>query len=104
MSIYILPILIILLFAYSFFKKVNVYKSFVEGAKGAFELCLDIFPYITAILIAVALFRSSGIANFLINLIGHRPYFRLLAPQYYEAFLQPINDCLHKLYPNFFLP
>lgn len=76
MSAYILPILIILLFAYSFFKKVNVYKSFVEGAKGAFELCLDIFPYITAILIAVALFRTSGIADFLINLLS--PLFNLL--------------------------
>lgn len=76
MSVYILPILIILLFAYSFFKKVNVYKSFVDGAKGAFELCIDIFPYIVAILIAVSLFRESGIASFLINLIS--PIFNFL--------------------------
>ena len=70
MSVYILPILIIFLFAYSFFKRVNIYKSFVEGAKGAFELCLDIFPYLVAILVAVALFRASGIANFIINLVS----------------------------------
>ena len=76
MSIYILPVLLIGLFAYSFFKKINVYKSFVEGAKGAFELCLDIFPYIVAILIAVALFRASGLANILINALA--PIFNLL--------------------------
>lgn len=76
MSVYILPILIIFLFAYSFLKKVNVYKSFIEGAKGAFELCVDIFPYIVAILIAVALFRVSGISTFIINLIS--PFFNLL--------------------------
>lgn len=76
MSVYILPILILGLFAYSFFKKVNVYKSFVEGAKGAFELCLDIFPYIVAILVAVALFRASGLADLLIKLLS--PLFNFL--------------------------
>lgn len=76
MSVYILPILILFLFVYSFYKKVNVYKSFVDGAKGAFELCLDIFPYIVAILGAVALFRVSGISGFLIKLLS--PFFNLL--------------------------
>ena len=76
MSNYIFPILILCLFAYSFYKKVNVYKSFVEGAKGAFDLCLNIFPYIVAILIAVALFRASGLANVLISVIS--PIFNFL--------------------------
>ena len=76
MSNYILPILIVLLFVYAFFKKVNVYKSFVDGAKGAFPLCLDILPYIIAILCAVALFRASGLANILINLLS--PIFNFL--------------------------
>lgn len=76
MSIYILPILIIFLFCYAFFKKVNVYKSFVDGAKGAFNLCLDIFPYIVAILVAVALFRVSGLADLLINILS--PVFNIL--------------------------
>ena len=76
MSSYILPILIVLLFIYSFYKKVNVYKSFVEGAKGAISLCLEILPYIIAILCAVALFRASGLANVLINLLS--PIFNFL--------------------------
>ena len=76
MSVYILPILILGLFAYSFLKKINVYKSFVEGAKSAFNLCLDIFPYIVTILIAVALFRASGLADMLIKLLS--PIFNFL--------------------------
>lgn len=76
MSSYILPILIILLFIYAFFKKVNVYKTFIDGAKGAFNLCLDIFPYIVAILVAVALFRASGLTNILIKIIS--PIFNFL--------------------------
>lgn len=76
MSVYILPILIIFLFVYAFLKKVNVYKSFVDGAKGAFSLCLDIFPYVVAILIAVALFRVSGLADLLIGFLS--PVFNIL--------------------------
>ena len=70
MSIYILPILILCLFTYCFIKKINVYKSFVEGAKSAFNLCIDILPYIVAILIAVALFRASGLTNIIVKLIS----------------------------------
>ena len=76
MSVYIIPVLILFLFLYAFIKKVNVYKSFVDGAKGAFELCIDILPYIVAILCAVALFRASGLANILINIVS--PIFNFL--------------------------
>ncbi len=76
MSTYILPVLLVFLFVYAFFKKVNVYKTFIDGAKGAFSLCLDIFPYIVAILLAVALFRASGLSSLLIKLLS--PIFNLL--------------------------
>ena len=70
MSVYIIPILLLLLLIYSQFKKVNAYSSFVDGAKGAFNLCLDIFPYIVAILCAVALFRASGLAGILTKFLS----------------------------------
>ncbi len=76
MSVYILPVLLIFLFVYAFFKKVNVYKTFIDGAKGAFKLCLDIFPYILAILVAVALFRASGLCDILIKILS--PLFNAL--------------------------
>ena len=76
MSKYILPILFVALFIYTWYKKVNVYKTFIDGAKGAFSLCLDILPYIITILVAVALFRASGLADLLIKLLS--PIFNLL--------------------------
>lgn len=76
MSVYILPIFLIFLFVYAFIKKVNVYKSFIDGAKGAFNLCLDIFPYIVTIMVAVGLFRISGLSDLVIKLIS--PIFNLL--------------------------
>lgn len=76
MSVYILPIIIIALFIYAFIKKVNLYKSFVDGAKGAVDLVVNILPYIVAILCAVSLFRASGLADFLIKIIS--PLFNVL--------------------------
>ncbi len=65
MSIYILPILFLLLVIYCCFKRINTYDHFVKGAKGAITLVVDIFPFIASILIAVALLRVSGITTFL---------------------------------------
>ena len=41
-------------------KKVNVYESFIEGAKGGFNVAIGIIPYLIAMLCAIALFRASG--------------------------------------------
>jgi spore maturation protein SpmA len=41
-------------------KKVNVYDSFVEGAKEGFNYAIMIIPYLIAILVAVGVFRASG--------------------------------------------
>ncbi len=57
---YVLPLLLFFLFLYGVIKKVRLYDAFLEGAKNAFELSLTLFPYLAAILIAVALFRASG--------------------------------------------
>lgn len=51
----------ILLFIYSgVYKKLNVYNSFIEGAKGGFQVAVSLIPYCVAILAAVGVFRASG--------------------------------------------
>ena len=51
----------ILLFIYSgVYKKLNVYNSFIEGAKGGFHGAVSLIPYCVAILAAVGVFRASG--------------------------------------------
>ena len=61
MSAYIIPIIFISLFCYARSKKVNTYDTFVRGAKKAIPLAVDIFPFVAAIMIAVALLRASGL-------------------------------------------
>lgn len=46
-------------------KKVNVYESFVEGAKGGFEIAIKIIPFLVAILVSIAVFRASGAMDYL---------------------------------------
>jgi spore maturation protein SpmA len=46
-------------------KKVNVYESFIEGAKEGFGVAIKIIPYIIAILVAVGVFRACGAMDFL---------------------------------------
>ena len=64
-SVFIVPVLLILLLLYAKKKKVNAYASFVEGAKSSINLSLSIFPFLVAIFVAVNLFRESGILNYL---------------------------------------
>lgn len=41
-------------------KKINVYESFIDGAKGGFQVAVSIIPYLVGILAAIAVFRASG--------------------------------------------
>lgn len=41
-------------------KKVNVYESFIEGAKDGFNVAIKIIPYLVAMLVAIGVFRASG--------------------------------------------
>lgn len=51
-------IIAFLLIAYR--KGVNVYDTFVEGAKEGFEVAIKIIPYLLAMLVAIGVLRASG--------------------------------------------
>lgn len=51
-------------------RKVNVYESFIEGAKEGFQVAIGIIPYLIAILVAIGMFRASGAMNLLTEGIG----------------------------------
>ena len=51
-------------------KKVNVYDTFVEGAKEGFDTAVRIIPYLVAILVSIGVFRAAGAMDWLIEGIG----------------------------------
>ena len=48
-------------------KKINVYDTFIEGAKEGFQTAITIIPYLIAVLVAIGIFRASGAMDFLID-------------------------------------
>ncbi|MBQ9591766.1 MAG: hypothetical protein IJR32_02875 [Paludibacteraceae bacterium] len=52
-------------------KKVNVYDTFIEGAKDGFSTAVRIIPYLVAMLVAIGVFRASGAMDALIDGIAY---------------------------------
>jgi spore maturation protein SpmA len=57
--------------SFAFFKKVNVYDAFIEGAKNGFTTAIKIIPFLVAMLVGIGVFRASGALDYLIGAIGH---------------------------------
>ena len=50
-----------------YLKKVDVFGSFVEGAKGGFETSVKIIPYLVGMLVAISALRNSGILTYIVD-------------------------------------
>lgn len=58
---------IIIAFLYlGILKKINVYETFIDGAKEGFTTAVKIIPYLVAILVGIGVFRASGAMEYLI--------------------------------------
>jgi spore maturation protein SpmA len=68
---FILFLIIISFILLAFYKKINVYDVFIEGAKDGFSVAVKIIPYLVAILVAVGVFRTSGAMDYLVGGIKH---------------------------------
>ncbi len=51
---------ILLFIGSGYYKKLNVYESFISGAKDGFNVAVSLIPYCVAILAAIGVFRASG--------------------------------------------
>lgn len=73
---YVIPVILILVLVYGLIKRVNVYNSFVLGAKKSFDLSLSVFPYLAATFIMVNCLRASGLDTYLVRFLA--PPFQLV--------------------------
>lgn len=48
-------------------KKVNVYESFIDGAKEGFSVAIKVIPYLIAILVAIGVFRAAGMMELIMT-------------------------------------
>lgn len=70
LSISMVPLIIGFIILYGMLHGVKVYECFVEGAKDGMRICMRIFPYLLAMIVAVSVFRESGAMNYFIKIVS----------------------------------
>lgn len=70
MTAYIIPIIFISVLLVSFFKKKDAYSAFTTGAASAIDLMVSVFPYLLTIMMAVEVFRASGVSAMLAEAVS----------------------------------
>ena len=73
---YVVPILLVLVLVYGLVRRVNVYNSFVGGAKKSFDLAISVFPYLAAMFVMVNALHASGLDKHITRFLA--PPFTLL--------------------------
>jgi spore maturation protein SpmB len=63
----ILLSVIVLFIVVAMRKRVNIFESFIDGAKDGFKTAVTIIPYLIAILVGIGVFRASGAMDFLMD-------------------------------------
>lgn len=84
--------LVMLFLCVGMIKKVDVYQSFIKGAKQGVMISIKILPYLVAMLAAIALLRSSQAMDFSLN--GIASLVRFLG--FDDAFVPALNTALMK--------
>ncbi len=71
-----IPVLVLTVIIYGAKKKINVYDSFVEGAKESLPMILNMFPPLLAMIFGINIFTSSGIIDEIFQFL--KPIFYLV--------------------------
>ena len=66
LSSWMLPGLMAFIVLFGFAHRVRVYESLIKGAREGFNIFVMIIPFLVAILVAVGMFRASGLMGWLI--------------------------------------
>ena len=106
----IIPIFILIIIFYGLIKKVDIYNSFLKGAKEGLVTCYNIFPSILAMVFAVNVFLNSNFLHSVFSFIldNHNiPIdiipMAILRPISGTASLSIMNDIFIKYGPDSFV-
>jgi spore maturation protein B len=64
-SLWAIPVLLVVIPLVGLLRKVKVYDVFIEGAKEGFDVAVKIIPFLVGILVAIGMFRASGAMDLL---------------------------------------
>lgn len=90
-SFLLIPIMVLGIIIYGYYKKVDLYSSFIDGAKEGIQSAISIFPFTISMVFAVNIFLHSGVLDYIFSFL--RP---ILSPSiplniFPMALLRPIS-------------
>lgn len=87
MTAYVIPLIFLTVLIASFVRKKDAYGMFVEGSRGAIDLMVSVFPYLLTVMVAVEVFKVSGVSGYVAK--GLSPVMRIfgLPPELTELML-----------------
>lgn len=71
-----IPILVLVIILYGAYKKINVYDSFISGAKEGLPMVMSMFFSLLAMIFGVNIFLKSGVIDYFFNFL--KPIFLLV--------------------------
>ena len=86
---------------YGYFKKIDVYDTFIDGVKDSFSMITNLFPTFIAMILAVNIFINSGVLDFILSLI--KPFlniFKIPGEIFPLAIIRPISGSASLAYLN----
>ena len=103
----ILPIFVIFIILYGMKKKINIYDTFLEGAKEGLVTVFNIFPAIIAMIFAINIFLDSNVLYFILSFLNPLLESLNIEPEIVPmALLRPISGTaslaiMNDIYINF---
>jgi spore maturation protein SpmA len=76
-------------------KKINLFDTFIDGAKEGFQMAIKIIPFLVAIMVGVGVFRASGTLTYLTDGVKYAVAFFGLDTDFVDAlpvaFIRPLS-------------
>ena len=89
MSDFILPVIVLFIVFYGVFKNVNVYDTFVSGAKESFDMIFRLFPSLLGMILGINIFIKSGFLSFILCIF--KPVFGFFIDLFPLCLMRPIS-------------
>ena len=93
---YIIPFVVLFIVFYGFFKKVDIYDSFIEGAINGLKIVVEVIPAMLALVFAVNVFVNSGFLDMLFGSNSEILSMAILRPISGNASLAMLNNIFNK--------
>lgn len=71
----IIPLMILIVVIYGLKSKINIYDSFIEGAKESFSMIIDMFPFLLGMILSINIFTNSNFLDYFLSIF--KPLFSI---------------------------